>query len=160
MTVFSNLKNLAQTVMDEAVTSTASIWVLADVSALPGIAPYYITCENEVVKVTSFDATSNHVYVSRSQDDTSAAAHSKFDSVEQRITKVLFTDIHGAVNSLETQTTSLIGYTAGSAALRVINVVSAPVSIPLAGITYFDTTRKVALYSDGTSMFLATGSLA
>lgn len=156
MTEFSTLKNQAQTVLSAAITSTASIWQVADVGELPSTAPYYITCGAEVVKVTSFDTTSNNIYVTRAQDDTSAAAHSQFDSVAQKITKVLFTDLHGAVNSLEAEA----GYVVGSYAMRVLNVASAPTTIPDAGTTYFDTTRKVALYSDGTSMFLATGSIA
>ena len=67
------------------------------------------------------------------------------------------------VNSLGTLTTKVnttTGYAVGSIAARTINVASVSAIIPAAGVSHFDTTRKVALYSDGTSMFLATGSLA
>lgn len=71
--------------------------------------------------------------------------------------------ITGLTNSLTTLNTTVNsrnGYNVGSVAPRVINVASAPTTIPDAGTVNFDTTRKCALFSDGTSMFLATGSLA
>ena len=72
-------------------------------------------------------------------------------------------DITSLTNSLGTLTTevnTVQGYSVGSIAPRVINVASVGASIPAAGTMQFDTTRKVMLVSDGTSMFLATGSLA
>jgi len=70
------------------------------------------------------------------------------------------TSITNSLGALTTEVGTISGYTVGSASLRVINVASAVTVIPAAGIMQFDTTRKVALFSDGTSMFLATGSLA
>lgn len=64
------------------------------------------------------------------------------------------------VGSAETRASSLVGVTVGSATMRVINAASVPTTIPTAGTMYFDTTRKVLVVSNGTSMFLATGSVA
>lgn len=72
-------------------------------------------------------------------------------------------DLTSITNSLGTVTTevaTVTGYVVGSLSNRVLNVESASTTIPEAGTMEFDTTRKVALFSDGTSMFLATGSLA
>ena len=44
----------------------------------------------------------------------------------------------------------------GSGTMRIANVASVPATIPAAGVTLFDTTRKVLIYSDGSSMFLCT----
>lgn len=65
----------------------------------------------------------------------------------------------GNITTLTTKTSSHDGVIAGSATMRVTNVASVPTSIPGAGVLNFDTTRKCLVVSDGTSVFLATGSL-
>ena len=69
------------------------------------------------------------------------------------------TDI-SSFDVLETQMGSYHGYDVGSIAPRVINVATPPAAPLTAGTAFFDTTRKVVLFSDGTSCFLGTGSLA
>lgn len=105
-TSFTNFKNRSQTLLSQAVTSTASIWTLVDAGEMPTSSPFFATCEDEIVKATSRNVGSNQICVTRGQDGTTAAAHSRFDSVEQRIVKGMFTEIHGAVNSLESQVSS------------------------------------------------------
>lgn len=87
----------------------------------------------------------------RSQDDD--------DSDLTSITNSLGT-VTIEVASLTTEVATVTGYVVGSLSSRVLNVESASTTIPAAGTMEFDTTRKVVLFSDGTSMFLATGSLA
>ena len=64
------------------------------------------------------------------------------------------------VGSANTKAASMGGTLAGSSTMRVINVASPSAVMPVAGTMTFETTRKIPLFSDGTSMFLATGSLA
>jgi len=54
---------------------------------------------------------------------------------------------------------SMGGTLVGSSTMRVMNVTSPPAVIPTAGTMVWETTRKCALFSDGTSMFTAEGSL-
>ncbi len=69
--------------------------------------------------------------------------------------------IETRAGSIETRAGSLYNLTVGSAStLRIANVASVGTTIPVAGTIRFDTTRKVLVASDGTSFFLATGSLA
>ena len=70
------------------------------------------------------------------------------------------TVLTNSLNTLDTKVGSMEGVQIGSNALRVLNVASVSGTIPSAGTVHFDTTRKAALFSDGTSFFLATGSLA
>lgn len=64
------------------------------------------------------------------------------------------------LTALETKVDSHGGVLVGSNNMRISNVASPPATVPSAGTTVYETTRKVPLFSDGTSMFLATGSLA
>lgn len=77
-------------------------------------------------------------------------------------------DAQTRVGSAETKADSIAAYVnsmyssvVGSTAFtRFINVASVPATIPSAGIPYFDTTRKCLVVSNGTSFYLATGSVA
>ena len=62
----------------------------------------------------------------------------------------------GQASSLET----LTGVGVGSGTTRVSNVASPPATIPSAGTMVWETTRKIVLFSDGTSMRTAEGSVA
>lgn len=67
--------------------------------------------------------------------------------------------ITGLTNSLTTLTSKVNttnGSVIGSIQTRLLNVASVPATIPAAGVTLYDTTRKVLIYSDGSSMFLST----
>jgi len=73
------------------------------------------------------------------------------------------TNIAADVSSLAGLTTKVNsqgGTHSGSSTMRVINVASPPAVIPAAGTMVWETTRKIALFSDATSMFTAEGSLA
>lgn len=71
------------------------------------------------------------------------------------------TGVTNSLTTLNTQVGTLNGYVVGSINMRVTNVATAPTTIPAAGVIQFDSTRKEIIYSDGTSMFLATtGSAA
>lgn len=81
----------------------------------------------------------------KSQDDDDAA----------------ITGLTSSLTTLTSKVNTVYGSVLGSLNMKVVNVASAPTTIPGAGIIQFDTTRKVIIYSDGTSMFLATtGSCA
>jgi len=55
---------------------------------------------------------------------------------------------------------SMGGTLVGSSTMRVINVTTAPVAIPLAGTMVWDSTKKCVYVSDGTSFHTTEGSLA
>lgn len=85
------------------------------------------------------------------------------DTVVNVATNVTAISSRGQASSLDTldiKVGSHGGVLVGSNDMRVSNVASPPAAIPSAGIVVYETTRKVPLFSDGTSMFLATGSLA
>lgn len=159
LTSFSQMKNNAQTVLSEAVVSTSSIWTVADVTLLPTSCHYFASCENEIVKVTSFNVSSNQIYVNRGQDDTLAAAHSKFRSVSVKIIKKHFHEIHNAVNSLENLMTvgssavrTLTGATSLTATDRLLFInPSTPCNIYLTISTPVNVGRSVEFKQIGTS---------
>ena len=73
------------------------------------------------------------------------------------------TNIAAGVSSLAGLTikaNSQGGTLAGSSTMRIINVASCPVVIPLAGTMVWDSTKKCVWVSNGTSFHTTEGSLA
>jgi hypothetical protein len=64
-----------------------------------------------------------------------------------------------SLDALATKVGSHGGVLVGSNDMRISNVASPPAAIPTAGTVLWSTTSKVAMFSDGTSMFTAEGSL-
>ena len=94
-------------------------------------------------------------------DDTaSISSRAMVSSLTGLTTQVGSKTAISSFNALDIKVDSYHGYNVGSVAERVINVASPSAVIPAAGTMTFETTRKIPLFSDGTSMFLATGSLA
>lgn len=98
-TEFNGIVNRAQTNISSAVTSTASIFTVVDATVFPSSGQFYASVAGEIVLCTSLNG--NDMIVTRGQDSTTAAAHGRFVSIEQKVVAAMFTDIHGAVNSLE-----------------------------------------------------------
>ena len=57
------------------------------------------------------------------------------------------------MGSQDTRIGSYGGTLAGSSTMRVTNVETVPGVVPAAGTMYWDSTLKIALFSDGTSFF-------
>lgn len=71
----------------------------------PSTYPYHITIADEIMSVTN--RSSDTLTVTRAQESTSAAAHNKGAPVRLNITARALSDIHTAVNGLETSVGSL-----------------------------------------------------
>jgi hypothetical protein len=105
-TQFYNIKNNCASVLNATIDAIqTSLVLVAGGGALFPAAPFYLSCEYEVMKCTG--KSTDTLTVTRGFDGTTAAAHTAGVIVEQRNNAALWTDLQSAVNNIESGTTQI-----------------------------------------------------
>jgi hypothetical protein len=99
-TQFYNIKNNCASVLNATIDAIqTSLVLVAGGGALFPAAPFYLSCEYEVMKCTG--KSTDTLTITRGFDGTTAAAHTAGVIVEQRNNAALWTDLQSAVNNIE-----------------------------------------------------------
>lgn len=105
-TQFYNIKNNCASVLNATIDAIqTSLVLVAGGGALFPAAPFYISCEFEVMKCTG--KSTDTFTVTRGFDGTTAAAHTAGVIIEQRNNAALWTDLQLAVNNIESGATQV-----------------------------------------------------
>lgn len=105
-TQFYNIKNNCASVLNATIDAVqTSLVLVAGGGALFPAAPFYLSCEYEVMKCTG--KSTDTLTVTRGFDGTTAAAHTAGVIVEQRNNAALWTDLQSAVNNIESGATAI-----------------------------------------------------
>jgi hypothetical protein len=126
MTTFLVPKNNANGKLSADISTAAGSLVLQSGEGVrfPSTFPYHISIDAEILQVTA--RTADTMTVTRAQEGTSAAIHKLGANVQLNFTAKALTDIHTAVNTLE----SAKGAASGLASLNAsVKVVEQPASI-------------------------------
>ena len=107
MTTFQYPKNNAFGLLASQLASGGTVMTLANGHTLATASfPYPVSIENEILSVTGTSSGTLAFSVTRAQESTSAAAHGTSVAVENRVTAKYLSDIHTAINTLETSSPS------------------------------------------------------